>query len=106
MSLESTSIRPEDNAFNIQCKQPLSYISMEDLHSTSPSPMDESFLSEIDYAERVAFANNTEVETLNPSLPVNNTVLSYNFILPLPNYYMSATKRYPYLCLIASPIYC
>ena len=44
--------------------------------------MNRSSLSEMDYAEQVAFANNVEVETLDPSLPVNNTALLYNFIFP------------------------
>jgi len=51
MSLESTSIRPENDAFNIQLGQPLSHISTGGSYNTSLSSMDESSLSEIDYAK-------------------------------------------------------
>ena len=81
MSLESTSVRPEDNAFNIQCGWPLSCISMGGPCSISLSPMDKSSSSGMDYTKRVTFTNNAEAETLNPSSPVNNTALLYNFIL-------------------------
>jgi len=81
MSLELTSIRSEDDVFNIQHGWLLSHISMGGPHSTFLSPMDKSSLSKMDYAEQVAFANNTEAETLDSSPPVNNTALSYNFSL-------------------------
>jgi len=81
MSLKSTSIRPEDDAFNIQLGQLLSHISIGGSHSISLSPMDKSSLSKMDYAKQVTFANNTEVEILDLFPPMNNTALSYNFSL-------------------------
>jgi len=68
MSLEKTTARPDDTAFNIQHGCPLSRISTGGPHSTSSSPMDDSSPpSEMDYAECVAANNNMDVEEANPS---------------------------------------
>jgi len=59
MSLEKTTARPNDTAFNIQHRCPLSQISAGGLHSTSFSPIDDlSPPSKMDYAEHVAANNN------------------------------------------------
>jgi len=65
MSLDSTSVRPEDDVYNIQHKCSMSQISARDPCNTSLFPMDDSSPSEIDYAIRVASENNIEMSTLD-----------------------------------------
>jgi len=73
MSLNSTSVRPEDDAYNIQHGHLMSQISAGGPHSTSSSPMDDLPPSEVDYAVRVVSENNIEMSTLNSlTLSSNN----------------------------------
>ena len=72
MNTNSTNERPEDNAYNIQCRHSLSWISTDRLHSNSPSPMNDSSPSKIDYAERVASENNIKMSAIGPLTLSNN----------------------------------
>jgi len=83
MNTNSTNKRPEDNAYNIQCRHLLSQISTDGPCSNSLSPMDKSPPSEIDYAERVASENNIEMSAIGPLTSSNNLAQSFNFDLPL-----------------------
>ena len=83
MSLDSTSVRPKDDVYNIQHRCLMSQISTRDPCSTSLFPMDDSPLSEIDYAVRVASENNIEMLTLDSLTSSSNNAQSFNFSLPL-----------------------
>jgi len=79
----TTSARPEDDAYNIQRGRPTSCTSTNGLRSTSPSPMDDSSPpSEVDYAERVAANCNMDIEITDPSLPLAENATSFSFSLP------------------------
>ena len=79
----TTSARPEDDAYNIQRGRPASRNSTNGLRSTSPSPMDDSSPpSEVDYAERVAANCNMDIEITDPSLPSDENATNFSFSLP------------------------
>ena len=79
----TTSARPEDDAYNIQRRCPASRNSTNGLRSTSPSPMDDSSPpSEVDYAERVAANCNMNIEITDPSLPSDENATNFSFSLP------------------------
>jgi len=79
----TTSVRPENDAYNIQRGHPTSCTSTNGLRSTSPSPMDDSSPpSEVDYAERVAANCNMDIETTVPSLPSAENATNFSFSLP------------------------
>ena len=82
MNTNSTNERPEDDAYNIQRGRSLSRISADGPRSNSPSPMDDSPPSEIDYAEIVASENNIEMSAIGPLTSSNNLAQSFNFALP------------------------
>ena len=82
MSLNSTSVRPEDDAYNIQHGHLMSQISAGGPHSTSSSPMDDLPPSEVDYAVRVVSENNIEMSTLNSLTLSSNNAQSFNFSFP------------------------
>jgi len=82
MNLKVTTARPEDNALSIQCRQPLSRTNTGSPRM-SISPLDNSCPpSEIDYAEHVAANCNIDIEVTNPSLPLADDTMSFNFSLP------------------------
>ena len=54
--------RPDNTAVNIQWGRPISRASVGGPQSPSPSPMDSSAPSDMDYAERVAIQNNMDVD--------------------------------------------
>ena len=79
----TTSARPEDDAYNIQRGRPTSRTSTNGLRSTSPSPMDDSSPpSEVDYAECVAANCNMDIEIADPSLPSAENATNFSFSLP------------------------
>jgi len=79
----TTSARPEDDAYNIQRGCPTSRTSTNGLRSTFPSPMDNSSPpSEVDYAERVAANCNMDIEIMDPSLPLAENTTNFSFSLP------------------------
>ena len=82
----TTSARPEDDAYNIQHGRSTSCTSTNGPRSNSPSPMDDSSPpSEVDYAEHVAANCNMDIETTGPSLPLAENVTSFSFSLPASN---------------------
>jgi len=82
MNLNTTSARPEDDAYNIQCGHLTSRTSTNGPRSNSPSPMDNSSPpSEVDYAERVAANCNMDIEITDPSLPSGENVACFPFSL-------------------------
>ena len=86
MNLNTTSARPEDNAYNIQRGRSTFRTSTNGPHSNSPSPMDDSFPPlEVDYAERVATNYNMDIEITDPSLPSAENTTCFSFSLPASN---------------------
>ena len=82
MTPNITSVRLEDDAYNIQRGRPMSHTSTNGLCSTSPSPMDDSSPpSEVDYAERVAANCNMDIEIADPSLPSAENATNFSFSL-------------------------
>ena len=86
MNLNTTSARPEDNAYNIQRGRSTFRTSTNGPHSNSSSPMDDSFPPlEVDYAERVATNYNMDIEITDPSLPSAENTTCFSFSLPASN---------------------
>jgi len=74
MNTNSTKERPEDDAYNIHHRCSLSRTSTDKPCSNSPSPMDDSSPSKMDYTKRVALENNVEMSTTKPLAALNNLV--------------------------------
>jgi len=72
MHPDSTKDRLEDNTYNIQQGYLLSWISTGGPRSSSPSPMDESLPSEVDYTMRVASENNIEISASESLISTSN----------------------------------
>ena len=86
MNPNTTSARPEDDAYNIQHGRSTSRTSTNGPHSNSPSPMDNSSPPlEVDYAERVAANCNMDIEITDPSLPSAENATCFSFSLPASN---------------------
>jgi len=86
MNLNTTSARPEDDAYNIQRGRLTSHTSTNGPHSNSPSPIDDSSPpSEVDYAEHVAANCNMDIEITDPSLPSAENTTCFPFSLPASN---------------------
>jgi len=81
------SERPVDTAVNIQQGCSTSKPSVGGPRSLSPSPMDSSSSSKMDYAERVAIQNNMDIEINKPTpiRPTEDANSSYSFNMPTPD---------------------
>lgn len=86
MNTNQTTVRPEDDAYNIQRGRSTSRASANEPRSASPSPMDDSSPpSEIDYAERVAANSNMDIEITYTPPPLVNDTTNFTFSLPPSN---------------------
>jgi len=84
MNTNSTKERSEDDTYNIYHGRSLSQTSADKPCSNSPSFMDDSPPSEMDYAKRVVLENNIKMSIAEPLIASNNPTQSYNFaLLPL-----------------------
>ena len=82
MNFNTTSARPEDDAYNIQHGCSTSRTSTNGPCSNSPSPMDDSSSPlEVDYAERIAANCNMDIEITDPSLPLVENITCFPFSL-------------------------
>ena len=83
MNTNLTTVRPKNNAYNIQHGRSISCTSTKGLHSSSPSLMDDSSSPlEIDYAKRVAANCNMDIKVTYPSLSLANDITRYIFSIP------------------------
>ena len=82
MNTNSTKKRSEDDTYNIYHGRSLSQTSADKPCSNSPSFMDDSPPSEMDYAKRVVLENNIKMSIAEPLIASNNPTQSYNFALP------------------------